>query len=222
MISNNNRGDRHLMADLAIISLALLLLAVFQSDIVFIAMYVLLSAYLITTQRSGLLFPLATASLVATAWIYLAQDYYAYDRNFHVIGNINLWPWSAWAWGLFLVCYLYRRVEARYAIRGWFGRLLVFSLIFWTLLISVETFAYHGLGLMDIATQKYEGLPLCDCIHGPGWMQASYLALGPLYFVFTRSLLLLVSRVRLSPRRQHRDKRQQHALSYLISFIVRN
>jgi len=221
MTNNNKPCHRQLMTDLAIITLILLLLAVFQSDTIFIAMHVFLSAYLVATQRTGLLFPLATALLVSTTWIYLAQDYYAYDRSFLVIGNMNLWPWSAWVWSLFLVCYVYRGVEARYAIRGRLNRLLVFSLIFWFMLISAETFAYHSLGLVDIATLKYEGLPLCDCIHGPGWMQAGYLALGPLYFILTRSLLLLASRARRSRLPHHQGNRRRHALSYLISLIVR-
>ncbi len=221
MSKNNKPNHRQLTADFAIIILVLLLLAVFQSDTVFIAMYVLLSAYLVLTQRTGLFFPLATASLVATAWIYLAQDYYAYDRSFHIFHNMNLWPWLAWAWGLFLVCYLYRGLEARYAIQGRLARLLVFSLMFWALLISAETFAYHSLGLMNVATREYGGLPWCDCIHGPGWMQAGYLALGPLYFMLTRGLLLLVSRARRAARRHHPGNSRRRALRYLISIIVR-
>ena len=222
-MTNDDKSDlRYIMMDLTITALALLLLAVFQSDIIFGAMFVVISAYFVATQRSELLFPLTTASFIATIWMYAAQDYYAYDRDFHRIGNMNLWPWSAWAWGLFLACYLYRVLEAKYPIQGRLKHLLAFSTIFWLLLIFAETVAYHGLELRNTATQGYEGLALCDCIHGPGWMQASYLAMGPLYFILTRCLLVLKSRARLCPRLHHRRKKQRHAFSYLISLIIRN
>ena len=55
-------------------------------------------------------------------------------------------------------------------------------MIFWALLILAEVLGYHVFEIRNAATGMYPGLPICDCIHAPPWMQAVYFALGPLYY----------------------------------------
>jgi hypothetical protein len=39
-----------------------------------------------------------------------------------------------------------------------------------------------GTSTASRATFGYPGLPLCDCIHAPRWVQVTYLSMGPIYF----------------------------------------
>ena len=55
--------------------------------------------------------------------------------------------------------------------------------MFWFGLLGIETISYHILEIRNLATANYKGLPICNCVHAPLWMQISYFIIGPLYFL---------------------------------------
>ena len=60
-----------------------------------------------------------------------------------------------------------------------------FSFIYFFLLVTAEYLAYHHLNIQNISTSQYQGLPFCDCLHAPRWMQFSYFAMGPVFFILS-------------------------------------
>ncbi|MFH1133380.1 MAG: hypothetical protein V1735_02740 [Nanoarchaeota archaeon] len=113
------------------------------------------------------------AFTVALAWVVIARDWYDYGWGPAGI----LFPLLAWSACLFLLSFgLHLR------LRPW-PRMAVIFLCYWILLIGIETFGYHALGVRNLRTIGYPGLPLCDCLHAPLFMQAAYFALGPAYIL---------------------------------------
>jgi hypothetical protein len=179
-----------LIADKVITAIALLLLGLFRPDYVVIAAYFLLIPYLILTQRKTLFYHLIVSSAIALVWVIIAKKQYAYNHDFFVLAGINLYPLFAWALGLFTAYLIYSHYEHRFNLQNPAQKLALFTAFYVTMLIASETIAYHILDIRNIAAAAYSGLPLCECIHAPAWMQAAYFAMGPLFFAICYALKL--------------------------------
>ncbi len=120
--------------------------------------------------------------MVSFVWIYFGKSQYAYNHIFFKIGEFAWFPFLAWSFGLFLVysiyLFLFKKINTNFI-----DKFFIFSFLYWTLLIIVETLGYHFFNIHNLAAAGYKGLPICDCMHAPLWMKMVYFMLGPLYFI---------------------------------------
>jgi hypothetical protein len=130
---------------------------------------------------------LATAFFVALAWAVITRNKYNYNKGFVSIFGISVYPLFSWTLGLFLLYAVYAYCERRLKKPTFAKRLGFFLLLYWPPLITVETVAYHFLNIRNVATAAYAGLPLCNCIHAPLWMQIGYFSIGIAFFLFIRA-----------------------------------
>lgn len=171
------------IADILVSIVIFALLAVFRPDFLLVASFILICIYLYLTNRGNAFYHLLISSIIALIWVIIARNYYAYNQKTLVLLGINLFPLFAWALGLFCVYILYSHWEHKLREENYVGKTLLFLTFYWPLLIIGEAVAYNFFNIQDLATSMYSGLPLCGCMHAPIWMQASYFALGPLYFL---------------------------------------
>jgi len=176
------RWDKRLfLLDSIIAIVAFFLFGIFRPDYVVIVVYFSVVPYLIITHRIILFYHLAISSAVALFWVVLAQDFYNYNYDFSTIAGLNSFSLFSWAIGLFATYTLYR--QHRYFPKEWIfmKHLFIFTIFYWTLLILTETAAYHLFNI-QIITAIYSGLPICDCLHAPLWIKATYFIIGPVFF----------------------------------------
>lgn len=171
-----------LIADKIITVLVILFLGLFSPDYVVIAAYFLIIPYLIFTERKLLFYHFMISSAVALIWMLIAKNEYGYNQDFLTLAGINLFPLFALSAGLFAIYVIYSHYEHILKEQGFVRKSLLFLAFYFPFLISVETIAYHLFNIHNVAAASYAGLPICDCIHAPRWMQASYFALGPIFF----------------------------------------
>lgn len=179
-----------LIADKFIYVLVVFLLGIFSPDYVVIAAYLLVIPYVLLTQRKSLYYHFIVSSVIALMWMLIAKGEYGYNRDFLTLAGINLYPLFAWAIGLFGAYLIYSHYEHILKEQGFLRQFLLFVAFYWPLLIAVETIAYHVFDIRNIAAASYLGLPICDCIHAPKWMQAAYFAMGPVFFSVCYALKL--------------------------------
>ncbi len=175
-----------LFADKIISVIVLLLLGLTRPDLLMMSVYILLIPYLYLTKRKNALNHLAIASIVSIIWVVFTNKYYNYNFETLKIFGLNSYLLFAFATGLFAVYILYSHWEHK--LRTLNSKLLLFIVLYWLLLIFVETIAYHVFNIHNIANAIYSGLPLCDCLHAPRWMQAAYFLIGPIYFLICEFL----------------------------------
>ena len=171
-----------LIADKIIIILIILFLGLVSPDYVVIAVFFLIIPYLVLTQRKVLFYHFIVALALGLIWMLIAKNEYRYNQDFLTVAGINLYPLFAWAVGLFLVYVIYSHYEHILNEQDFVQKLLLFTIFYVVLLITVETIAYHLFNIQNLAAAAYSGLPICDCIHAPHWMQAAYFAMGPIFF----------------------------------------
>lgn len=121
--------------------------------------------------------------LLSLTWVFFARDEYGYNYSFYEYRNINIFPLTAWTLGLFSFYLLFLYINNNLKIKMAIKEFIFFVFVYWLLLLLVETVGYHLLNINNVATSAYSGLPLCNCMHAPRWMQYSYFMLGPIYFV---------------------------------------
>lgn len=179
-----------LTVDALLVALVIALFGIFPADQVVIVAFLSTILYLVVTKRTNLFLHFAAASAIAALWAYIGRGEYGYNQPFLVVGGINLFPLFGWAAGLFATYLLFSHEEHVFRLKGFGNQLCLFLAIYWPLLIFAETVAYHVFNIHNVASASYQGLPLCDCLHAPRWMQALYFAMGPLYFAVCWSLRL--------------------------------
>lgn len=180
---NFTNGEKQLtIADIAISALAVILFGIFRPDMLMIAVYFLIYPYLFLTARKSAFYHLFIASIISLVWMLIAKNEYSYNKDMLVIFGINLFPLFAWASGLFAAYMIYSHWEHKFKFSRPIKKMLLFIAFYWPMLISLETIGYHIFNIKNLAAAAYAGLPICNCIHAPVWMQISYLILGPLYF----------------------------------------
>lgn len=173
--------------------------AALNPSTVLIIIYAVIALYLFATKKTAALKHLAVATLIALVWMLAAQSQYGYNVAMLDLFGINLFPLFAWALGLFTCYLIYSRLRRLLPTGAWWLQLIAFTFLYVPLLLLAETIAYHQFGLMNLATASYAGLPLCDCLHAPAWMQAAYLLMGSAYFAVCLALHLEPSGKALKP-----------------------
>jgi len=174
-----------LIADKAISIIILLFLGIIRPDYVVIAAYILIIPYLILTQRKLLFYHFIVGSAVALIWVLITKNEYRYDIDFFTVAGINVYPLFAWAVGLFFVYVVYSHYGYILIEQSFARKILLFIAFYIPLLIIAETVSYHLFNIRNIAAAALPGLPICDCIHAPRWMQAAYFAIGPIFFTIS-------------------------------------
>jgi len=180
--SHKNKKQLLIIDSLIFVILLTIPLRVFPPDFLLIAIYFLLYPYLFLTVRKSAIYHLLISSVIALIWIFIAKDQYGYNLGTLNVLGIHLLPLFTAAAGLFAVYLLYSHWEYILGRQSFFKKMLLFVAFYWTILISFETIVYHVFNIKNLSTVMYAGLPICDCIHAPRWMQISYLSLGPIYF----------------------------------------
>jgi hypothetical protein len=169
-----------IFADNIAIIISFALLGFLRQDYVLISAYLFTLIYLFATKRKNLVYYFVASSFVSLLWNIAVNEQYGYNYDYISIFSLNIYSILAWALGLFAAYLMYS--ELKLNKKSFPAQLILFSLLYWILLISVETTAYHLFGIMNIESAEYPGLPICNCIHAPIWMQISYFTIGPLYF----------------------------------------
>lgn len=170
--------------DRIVLLIAAIALFTLRADVVVLVSYIFIPIYLFFTKRWRLLYFFGVATLLALIWNIIGAEQYGYNQNFFSIFGLNAFPLFAWSSGLFASYLIYTHLEHKVFTRTpkFIPRLLFYTAMYWPALLFMETFMYHVVGLQNDATGQYTGLPLCDCIHAPWWMQLVYLFFGPFYF----------------------------------------
>jgi len=171
-----------ILADKALFILVIALLGILRPDFLMIGVYLMLFPYLFLTARKIAFYHLFVSSLMALIWVIIAKNQYGYNQDMLLIFGLNSFPLFAWASGLFAAYLIYSHWEHKIKFAGFFKKILLFTAIYWPILLFLETISYHLFNIRNLATAAYVGLPICNCIHAPSWMQIAYFAMGPLYF----------------------------------------
>ena len=108
---------------------------------------------------------------------------YNYSTVTATLLGINLYALVAWAAGLLFGYIFFQSVLSRLRALSVWQEVLLFNLFYLPILLALETAAYHVFGVVNQATAAFPGLPVCDCIHAPGWMQVVYLLMGTIFMV---------------------------------------
>lgn len=172
--------DKNILLDAAIILIGLSLFFFIRGDYVIMFLYIYCFPYLFLTKRKKLVYALLISSLLSFFWVSVVGSNYSYNKDFIIFEGINLFIFFVWAVSLFSIVLVNSHIpffksKFRY-------RVLKFSVLYWILLITIETLFYHVYEIRDVATGMYPGLPLCNCMHMPIWMMIGYFLMGPLYF----------------------------------------
>ena len=177
-----------LVSDWIIYLVVIILFSFLRPDILVITIYLLLFPYLIFTSRIKALSHLIVASFIAIVWMLFAKGNYAYNQNMLVLFGINLFALFTWSVGLLATYVLYSHWEHKLGNNP-YKKFFSFIIFYWAMLIFFETMAYHVWGIVNLKTATiYSGLPICDCLHAPHWMQAAYFLIGPIYFLICEAL----------------------------------
>ncbi len=154
-----------------------------SKEIFIVSLYIAIIAYVAVTRKKHYRLPAAVALGLATTWTLALGDLYYYNTASLTLASVNLYALSAWAAGLLIGYMLYSRARRIIKWRKSWQKLILFNLIYIPLLLAVETIAYHTFNVVNVGTSMYAGLPICDCIHAPAWMQLSYLIMGTVYLI---------------------------------------
>lgn len=147
-------------------------------------------------KERRLVYHLLVSFLVILTWVLLARSRYSYNHNFPHLFGISLFPLVPAAIILFIVYVVYAWMEGKFENRSIIKGFLFFTLLSWVVLIVGETVGYHWFGIHNIGTAEYAPLPICNCIHAPVWMQISYFAMPPIYFLICSALGLENMKIR--------------------------
>ncbi len=176
--------------DKVVILVVIVAFAFFRADYVTLAAYIYSLIHLFITRRVGLLKHLLLSSGMAVAFVFLIRDQYGYNHDYMTIGGLNVFSLFGWAAGLFAFYIVYSHIEHWIKRPNAWKRIGLFVGMYWPTLIIAEWVGYYLFDIQNIATAQYPGLPLCDCMHAPWWMQLGYFAMGPLYIIFSTLLKL--------------------------------
>jgi len=132
---------------------------------------------------------------IVTVWVIIAQNQYSYNYNFPELFGLTLFPLIPATFSLFLVYVTYAWIENKFENKNIVKGFLFFTLLSWVILIIGETVGYHWFGVQNLHHAGYSGLPICNCMHAPFWMQLSYFLIAPIYFV-TCSMLGLENNIK--------------------------
>jgi len=154
-------------------------------DIILIIIYIATFFYFVYRKNDLKLKEMLIASLVSVVWILISNKQYGYNQNFITVLGYQVFPVIAWSLGLFISIHLFS-LSKTLKRQSFYLKFLAFVLLYWIALIAIETVGYHYLFVHNNATAQYSGLPYCDCMHAPHWMQISYFSLGIIYYLIIK------------------------------------
>lgn len=182
VLFNSNRLGKLLIMDKMLVILGMMSFWIFSPDHVIIVAFLLIIPYLLITNRISFFNHFLVAFALSLLWIFIANGKYEYSYNYAVIFGLNIFPVFAWSIGLFTLYLIYSYYEFMSDRKYSAKKFLFFTVLYWVLLLSAESIAYHIFNIQNIRNAIYPGLPICNCLHAPFWMQVAYLIMGPLYF----------------------------------------
>lgn len=156
-------------------------LQIFRPDVLMGIIYLGILVYLLFFGRKKELYYLLIASVIAFIWVFVARSQYGYNQDMYVAFGLNFFPLFAWPVGLFASYLVYSRLNYK-------RKFLIFVVAYCSVLILMETVFYHVFDVKNLATAAYAGLPVCDCMHAPVWMQIVYFAMGPTYLLVAQRI----------------------------------
>ena len=128
--------------------------------------------------------------VVAVTWTYVTKHMYDYNLPFASMFGVSVFPAVAWTLalvaGYFIVESIVKHVGAKHPL----VQFIVVVGAYAVAVVIAETVGYHLLGIHNIGTSQYVGLPLCDCLHAPIWMQIGYFSLGPLHWLLVKMIIV--------------------------------
>ena len=173
-----------LISDLIILMLVIAGISLFQdhADVVLLISWFLIATYIASFRRYKSFSHLMISTFIAILWVYLARNHYDYNLTYYKVAGMNLLAVVSWALGLMGILEIFNHFVFKREII----RFLTFVLIFWIVLILIETYAFHVIVIRNTATGSTTGLPFCNCIHAPWWMRLVYSAMGPVFYGITK------------------------------------
>jgi len=174
--------------------LTIILFVIFRPDAIMIGIYFLVIISLLLAKRMRDIYYLCISSIIALLWLLLTNNQYGYNQEFFSFFGLQSFPLFAWALGLFASYKIAMHILGK---RNKKNTLYFSFFIYWILLFMVETTAYHIFNIKNISASQYLGLPICNCIHAPHWMQLSYFLLGPIYYL----IILRTNKKNSSPKK---------------------
>ncbi len=176
--------------DISLVVVIVLLAGIFRSDYVFLTVFLLILPYIYLTNRKKFIPHYLLAIAVGIVWMTVGHGQYGYNQDYLNVLGFNAYPLFGWPIGLFGMYLIYIHVRRYIKHNKLVYQLGLYSIIYWILLLAGETVFYHVFNVHNEATAQYIGLPICDCLHAPAWMQLVYFSLGPLYFIIIKLLRL--------------------------------
>lgn len=172
-----------LILDLIILVITITGVSLFQNqaDLVLIISWFIMGIYTFSCKRYNSFLHLILSTCIAFLWVYSARNYYGYNYTYYSVAGMNLLPLAAWSLGLLSVS----EILNHFVFEKKIVRLLIFTLVFWSALLLLETYAFHVIRIRNISTGSNTGLPFCNCIHAPWWMRIVYFFMGPVYYIIT-------------------------------------
>lgn len=175
-----------------------------SKDFLFLV-YFMIFANLILWQNKEKTYYFVLASTISFIWVLVSKKMYGYAHEVLKIFGYNTYPFFGWALGLFIIYLIYEMFRKIYKVKIFWKQFILFLIIYWFFLLSAETIAYHFLSIKNLATSMYAGLPFCNCIHAPFWMQMVYLLMGPIYFLILEIIKLKLKTTRNNLKCGRRD-----------------
>ncbi|MDN5819743.1 MAG: hypothetical protein L0H38_03250 [bacterium] len=153
-----------------------------SKEFILIILFVATVIVLEFVRKRNLLKHLLVAAFFGCIWMIISHAEYNYNSAVTTIFGVNLFSLFAWIMGLFAGYLLFRVLRRALKVNKWWKQFLLFTAMYIPVLLVAETLGYHFFGIVNIATVAYPGLAICDCLHAPAWMVASYILMGPAYF----------------------------------------
>lgn len=166
-------------------------------DLLLGGILLLVISYMMIFKRNDLVRPLLVATGLALAWTFIAREQYGYNAPVTVLFSLNLYALFAWILSMLFSYQLYKLLHRRFPVKQLWQKLLLYNSFYLPLLILLETVAYYNFGVVNLATSQYSGLPICDCIHAPQWMQLAYILMGSIYMMLVYFSYRIVARKHL-------------------------
>jgi hypothetical protein len=136
--------------------------------------------YIVRFKRESIKY-LGLSTLIAIIWVSIAKDFYTYTPDMVTLFGLDVYPMLAWALGLLGLRELYDHIKPKNTLKA----IIVIIIVYVASIIILETVSYHIIGFRNSDVETYPGLPICDCIHVPVFMQIYYLSIGPIYYMLT-------------------------------------
>lgn len=153
-----------------------------SKELILIVLFIATVIVLELTHRRNLLKHLFVAVFFGCIWMIISHSEYNYNTSVATIFGINMFSLFGWILGLFASYLIYRGLRNLLGVNKWWKQFILYAVVYVPMLLVVETIGYHTFGIVNMATAVYPGLAVCNCLHAPAWMVASYISMGPIYF----------------------------------------